>query len=48
MTVKNDLFNPKTIKRLCSDIKISTTQKKAANDWLKLLESEQLEKEKQN
>lgn len=48
MTVKNDLFNPKTIKRLCSDVKISTAQKKAANDWLKLLESGQLEKEKQN
>ncbi|KAF6247115.1 hypothetical protein C6990_05390 [Nitrosopumilus sp. b3] len=48
MTTANDLFNPKTIRRLCSDVKISTKQKKAASEWLKLLESGQLEKEKQN
>ncbi len=48
MTVKNDLFNPKTIKRLCSDVKISISQKKATKEWLKLLEKGELEKEKQN
>ena len=48
MAKVNELFNPKTIKRLCSSVKISTAQKKASTEWLKLLESGQLEKEKQN
>ncbi|MCH7559893.1 MAG: N-6 DNA methylase, partial [Thaumarchaeota archaeon] len=48
MAKVNELFNPKTIKRLCSSVKISTAQKKASAEWLKLLESGQLEKEKQN
>ena len=42
------LFNPKTIKKLCSGITITSAQRKAANEWLGLLESGQLEKEKQN
>ena len=42
------MFNSKTIKRLCSNVKISTKQKKAASKWLNLLESGQLEKERQN
>jgi len=48
MVIVNELFNSKTIKRLCSDVKISVSQKKTASEWLKLLESGQLEKEKQN
>jgi len=42
------LFNPKTIKKLCSSITITSDQRKAANEWLGLLESDQLEKEKRN
>lgn len=48
MAKANDLFNPKTIKQLCSSVEILSAQKKAANEWLKLLESGQLVKEKQN
>jgi len=43
-----ELFNEKTIKRLCSNVKVSNKQKKNANDWIKLLESGSLEKERTN
>jgi len=43
-----ELFNEKTIKRLCSGVKITPKQKKNAEEWIKLLESGVLEKEKRN
>jgi len=43
-----NLFNPKTIKKLCSKIKPTTTQKNAAKSWLFLLEQGKLKKEKLN
>jgi len=42
------LFNLKTIKKMCSGITITSSQRKAAKEWLELLESGKLEKEKQN
>lgn len=48
MTKHGELFNPKTIKKLCANVTITSTQKKAAAEWLKLLESGHLEKEKQH
>ena len=44
----HSLFNDKTIKRLCSNITISNKQKRSANEWLNLLESGRLDKERQN
>lgn len=44
----NDLFNPKTVKRLCSNVKLSTQQKNAAQEWMELLEQGKLEKERPN
>ncbi len=46
--MKHDLFNEKTIKRLCSNIEVTLKQKKTAQEWLKLLESGVLEKERKN
>ncbi len=43
-----ELFNERTIKRLCSNVKISQKQKKNANEWIQLLESGALEKERSN
>jgi len=43
-----DLFNEKTVKRLCSNIKVSPKQKKNADEWIKLLESGSLVKERTN
>ena len=43
-----ELFNEKTIKRLCSNVKITQKQKKNAEEWLKLLESGSLLKERAN
>jgi hypothetical protein len=43
-----ELFNEKTIKRLCSNVNVSPKQKKNANEWIKLLESGSLEKERTN
>lgn len=43
-----ELFNEKTIKRLCSNVKVSPKQKKNANEWIKLLESGSLGKERTN
>ncbi|MBN2095454.1 MAG: N-6 DNA methylase [Candidatus Aenigmarchaeota archaeon] len=45
--MEEPLFNPRTVKRLVSDIKISAKQKRAAEDWLNLLKEGKLEKEKQ-
>lgn len=42
------LFNEKTIKKLCSNIEITTKQKKNAKEWIELLESKSLTKEKSN
>ncbi|MGQ0772369.1 MAG: Eco57I restriction-modification methylase domain-containing protein, partial [Nitrososphaerota archaeon] len=42
----NPLFNAKTIDRLCQDVKITSKQRHAAKEWLQLLESENLKKEK--
>src|SRR5438105_3455659 len=42
------LFNPKTTKKLCSNITITSAQKKAANEWLELLGKNELEDEKKN
>jgi len=43
-----ELFNKKTIERLCSNISILPKQKKASKEWLDLLESEELNDEKKN
>ena len=43
-----ELFNEKTIKRLCSNVKITQNQKRNANEWIELLESKSLTKEKSN
>lgn len=43
-----NLFNEKTIKRLCSNVKITQKQKKNAKEWIELLESKSLSKEKSN
>lgn len=48
MALSGDLFNPKTIERLCEDVKVTTRQKHAVNEWLKLLEENKLEDEKSN
>lgn len=48
MTRANSLFNPKTIKKLCAHVTINPVQRKAALEWLKMLESGRLEKEKQH
>jgi len=46
--MKHELFNEKTVKRLCSKVKITPQQKKTAQEWLQLLESGILEKERKN
>ncbi len=43
-----ELFNKKTIRRLCADIDISPKQEDAAKEWLELLEKNRLEDEKSN
>lgn len=48
MATHNDLFNSKTIERLCSDVKITNKQKESAKEWLQLLEENKLEDEKSN
>src|SRR5919106_696460 len=42
------LFDEKTISRLCSNVKTTREQKKSATEWLSLLESGSLHKEKGN
>ena len=44
----NDLFNPKTIERLCDDVKLSSKQEHAAKEWLRLLDASELEDEQKN
>ncbi len=36
--MKKELFNPRTVERLCSKIKLSAKQKAAAKEGLDLLE----------
>ncbi|MEX0920209.1 MAG: TaqI-like C-terminal specificity domain-containing protein [Candidatus Pacearchaeota archaeon] len=47
MSGENTLFNDTTIKRLVSDTKLTSKQKKASQEWLKLIEEDKLIKEKQ-
>ncbi|ODS35211.1 hypothetical protein BEH94_03310 [Candidatus Altiarchaeales archaeon WOR_SM1_SCG] len=42
-----ELFNPKTVKRLCSKTEVTDSQEKAAEEWLKLLDEDKLKIEKQ-
>lgn len=42
------LFNPRTVTRLCTQVSLTPKQKYRAKEWLALLESGELEKEKQN
>jgi hypothetical protein len=42
------LYNNNTIQKLCSKTVISRTQKKAANQWLKLIDEGKLQKETEN
>jgi len=43
-----ELFNEKTIKRLRSNVKVTFKQKKNTSEWISLLESGSLEKERTN
>lgn len=43
-----ELFNPKTIKRFCAKIKLTTKHRTAAKSWLYLLDEGKLKKEKLN
>lgn len=43
-----DLFNSKTVNKLCQDIDLTKKQKESANQWLKLLKENKLEKEQEN
>ena len=47
MSKENSLFNNTTIKRLVSDIILTTKQKKAVKIWLDYLKNKKLEHEKQ-
>ena len=48
MTTHNELFNKKTIERLCKDVKITNKQKQATTEWLQLLADNKLTDEKSN
>ena len=48
MAKQGDLFNRKTIQRLCNDVKITSKQKQSAKEWLELLDSNKLGDEKSN
>ena len=48
MSQSNQLFGKKTIEKFCSDIKITTKQKKAVKEWLDLLNENKLRDEKKN
>lgn len=43
-----DLFNPKTVNRLCRDVVLTKKQKESAKQWLKLLKENKLKKEQEN
>ncbi len=47
MSRENSLFNETTVKRLVSNTKLTAKQKKASQNWLKLIEEGKLIKEKQ-
>ena len=46
--MERELFNPKTVKRFCSDTKLTILQKRSAKEWLSFLEQGKLKKEKLN
>ncbi len=48
VNTQNQLFNKKTINRLCQDIVITDTVRVSVNEWLKLLEKDELKNEKSN
>ncbi|KFM21489.1 Modification methylase BstVI protein [Marine Group I thaumarchaeote SCGC AAA799-B03] len=48
MAIQNQLFNQKTVQRLCDNVKISAKQKQAAKEWIDLLDENKLEDEKSN
>ena len=43
-----ELFNPRTINKLCQDVILTEEQKKNAKKWLKLLKEEKLREEQNN
>lgn len=48
MAIHGDLFNPKTIERLCRDVKVTPKQRQGSKEWLSLLDDCKLEDEKSN
>ena len=44
----DELFNPKTVKKLCSKTEVRGSQEKAAEEWLDLLVAGKLKREKPN
>lgn len=40
-----ELFNPKTVERFCSKIKLTSLQKKSAKEWLYFLDEGKLKGE---
>lgn len=48
MSQSNQLFGKKSIEKFCSDIKVTPKQRKAAKEWLVLLDKNQLQDEKKN
>ena len=48
MVKPTPLFNSRTIKKLCVKVDVTNAQKKAAKEWLTLLENNKLEEEKPN
>lgn len=48
MAYYEQLFNQKTIERLCEDITLTSKQKQASEEWLKLLDDSKLIDEKKN
>ena len=48
MSQSNQLFVKNTLEKFCSDVKITAKQKKAAKEWLDLLNKNKLRDEKKN
>jgi len=48
LIVVNELFNPKTVNKLCSKIELSSEQEDAAKEWINLLDRGLLKDEKNN
>ena len=42
------LFNPKTIRKLCKNVRVTDAQRSAAHEWLELLNQGKLDEEKSN